>query len=122
MLNLKIIVIGSGPDSRLLADAAKNYNLITYLGFVDEKKKHELLEKGSLMLCTSNLDPFPIATLEALQMGLPVITVPLSGPKNMVNKNKIFGKVSGYSPKSIVKVIGSCEVIVNFRGKRSIFH
>ena len=103
--NLRIIIAGSGLDSHIITSAAKRCDILKYLGYIDEKKKGELLCESSLFLCTSNLDPFSIATVEALQSGLPVVTVPVSGPTNLVNKNSIYGKVSKYSSKSIVDEI-----------------
>ncbi|MCL5252469.1 MAG: glycosyltransferase [Candidatus Thermoplasmatota archaeon] len=93
-----ITAIGSGKDSDLI----KKSNNITYLGFVSNDRKLEELEKSSLLLCTSNSEVLPLAIVEGLCSGLPIVTTPVSGPKDIVGLSPLNGKISTFEPSDMV--------------------
>jgi len=47
---------------------------VTFLGRVSEKKKYELLSRSCVLLHTSHRDSMPFVILEALSVGLPVVS------------------------------------------------
>ena len=93
-----ITAIGSGKDSDLI----KKSNNITYLGFVSNDRKLEELEKSSLLLCTSNSEVLSLAIVEGLCSGLPIVTTPVSGPKDIVGLSPLNGKISTFEPSDMV--------------------
>lgn len=125
---LKIIAIGSGKDESILNIASSRFSTFSYLGFVDKKRKLDLLTRSNLLVCTSNLEPFSMAILEAIFSGLPVVSVPASGPESILMGRELLGKVSIYSAKGMSKdILQYYNKWLNskadyFEQKRKIFH
>ncbi|MFA5004025.1 MAG: glycosyltransferase family 4 protein [Candidatus Saccharimonadales bacterium] len=71
--DVKLLIAGDGPDRQKLKEYAKELQLknVTFLGFVDEQKKLELLRTADLF-CSPALygESFGIVLLEAMAMGL----------------------------------------------------
>lgn len=95
---IKISAIGSGKD----ADKLRRSTSITYLGFVSSETKLVELEKSNLLICTSNMEVFPIVLLEALCSGLPVISTPVAGPSEILEMFPLSGKLSTFKPRGMV--------------------
>jgi len=70
-LNVKLLVAGKGPEQRYASPAVR------FLGGVREMRM--VYDAADLFLFPTLFDPFPLATLEALSAGLPVITTAANG-------------------------------------------
>ena len=73
---IRFIISGTGPDAdNLVREAEKKglMNMITFTGYVDEKKKIDLLSSANLFIYPSDTDTFGISVLEAMSSGLPAI-------------------------------------------------
>lgn len=73
---VRFVISGTGPDSENLARDTRRRNLedrITFTGYVDEKKKIELLSGANVFMYPSETDTFGISVLEAMSTGMPAI-------------------------------------------------
>lgn len=76
--NIILVIAGTGSDDYVnkikeLAREMNTDNNVKFTGFVTEDEKLELLESSKLFISTSHSDITPVASVEALLMGLPVI-------------------------------------------------
>ena len=100
---IRVIAVGSGPDHTLLEGLhCENFH---YFGYVDSKKKMELLANANLLLITSNMDPFPLVCIEGLFSGLPVVSTPVPGPEEIFSMIPDSGMIAGFSPRKLAKYV-----------------
>lgn len=102
--DMQVAIMGSGPDSGPLS-AYKAPGPIRYLGFVSDPVKRETLAASDLLLVTSYIEPFSLATVEGLAAGLRVLTTPASGPKSIVARDSGFGETLPYNPQVFADAI-----------------
>ncbi|NIB99458.1 glycosyltransferase family 4 protein [Halobacterium sp. R2-5] len=69
-----------GPDTTEISETDQ----ITTHGFVSEQRLVELFESAALMVFPAPVGAFPVATLEGLCAGLPVVTTPGVGTATLV--------------------------------------
>lgn len=89
-----------GPDTRDIDGPA---NIETH-GFVSESRLIELFESAALMVFPAPVGAFPVATLEALCTGLPVVTTPGVGTATLIRG--VHGRlVADPNPSDIARSI-----------------
>lgn len=76
---LHLLIIGDGPEKNHYQKLAAELGItdhLTWTGFVDETTKFSLLAASDMFVFTRawNIDGFGMTTIEALSVGLPVIT------------------------------------------------
>lgn len=96
--NIKFVIIGIGKDSNILKNLPKNCE---YLENVNDENKYREIERANLMIITSNIEPYPLVALEAIQNGIPIVSTPASGPSHILSKDSDFGVVSSFSPREL---------------------
>jgi len=82
----KLAMIGIGSDKDHLVSLIERDHLtnnIMLCGFVDEKKKFEVMQRSKLFVLPSYVDAKPIAILEAMSCGLPVLAYDLPALKSI---------------------------------------
>lgn len=92
--NIKIAVVGSGDLEKDTIEESKKlgiYEKINFLGFVSNPYK--ILHDSKVMLMTSDWEGTPMCVLEALSLGIPVVSTPVDGIKDII-KNNIHGFLS----------------------------
>ncbi len=100
---IQVFAVGSGPDHTLLEGLhCENFH---YFGYVDSRKKMELLANANLLLITSNMDPFPLVCIEGLFSGLPVVSTPVPGPEEIFSMMPDSGMIAGFSPRKLAKYV-----------------
>jgi glycosyltransferase involved in cell wall biosynthesis len=72
------LIAGAGDYGPVLKQRLSGAN-VSMPGFVDEEQKKELLSRSHVLLLPSRYEMFPIAALEALSSGTPVITSDIVG-------------------------------------------
>lgn len=89
-----LTVMGTGPDfERLVSDVEANglSNHVTFLGNVPNPEMHHKLSAENIYCLMSNNEGLPIAILEAMRAGLPVISTPVAGiPETVDDRNGIL--------------------------------
>lgn len=90
-----IYFIGIGADEEFVKSFAKDNNLvdsITLLGY--QTNPYKYVSKCDLFVCASYSEGFSTAATEALIVGTPVVTVDVSGMREMLGENNEYGIVT----------------------------
>lgn len=89
--DIKLIIVGSGPEEENLKNLAKKRGLekiIQFEGFVSEEKKFAFLDIADIFVLPSLSEPFGIAILEAMACGKPVIGSNVGGIPFIIENEK----------------------------------
>ena len=85
---------------------------VKYLGFVTGHEKIKVFQKSDIFVLPSYSEGFSMACLEAMAIGLPVITTPVGAMPHLV-KNKINGLITEISNPE--KLVVDIEFFINNR-------
>ncbi len=83
--DVKIAVVGTGDLETETKALAKEYNLfnnVSFLGFMPNPLK--LLYDSKVMVMTSRWEGTPMCALEAMALGVPIVSTPVDGLKDLV--------------------------------------
>lgn len=117
-------VLGNGPDKEKIEKYLLEHDLkdsFTFLGY--QTNPYKYLAKCDLFVCTSVAEGFSTAATEALILGVPVVTTPVAGMKEMLGANNEYGIVAEQSEDSIYKNIKNLiddTKLMEFYKKRSV--
>lgn len=78
--DLKVAIIGSGELSNEAREQVKKYNMedvIHFLGF--QKNPLKFVKDAKVMLMTSRFEGTPMCALEAMALGIPIVSTPVDG-------------------------------------------
>lgn len=73
---MRFVIAGSGPEEETLYAMTARYELedvVTFAGWVDGGRKEALLRESQALVLPSYAEGLPVAVLEAISYGLPVI-------------------------------------------------
>lgn len=88
--NLNFIIGGSGPEEEEIQYLINKYNLNPYIemkGWVSGDLKEELIKKSQLFILPSYNEGLPMAILETMSYGMPVITTNVGSISEVVKNN-----------------------------------
>lgn len=74
--NVKFIIAGNGPEEeniKIAAQEMKIEKIIDFTGWIDLEQKKELLKKSKLLVLPSYNEGLPMAILEAMSYGIPIV-------------------------------------------------
>lgn len=94
-INTHIYFLGTGPDEEYVKNFAIENNLensITLLGY--QTNPYKYVKNCDLFVCASLAEGFSTAATEALIVGTPVVTVEVSGMKEMLGEFNEYGIVT----------------------------
>lgn len=94
-INNNLIILGKGPEeSNLngLIDTLGVNNSVKLLGYNTNPYKY--IKHSDMFVCASFAEGFSTAATEALIIGTPVVTVDVSGMKEMLGENNEYGIVT----------------------------
>lgn len=104
--NLKLIIVGDGPDRVLLKEYIKEKHLsdrVIMVGFQpDPHPYYELMDAFAIV---SHTEAFGLAAVEAMFHRLPVIASKVGGLVNIVNDRETGLLVDAHSPEQVVDAI-----------------
>lgn len=106
--SVKIAVIGTGDledDTHKEAERLKLGSNVTFLGF--QNNPYKILHDSKLMIMTSLCEGTPMCVLEAMSLGVPVVSTPTDGVKVVVENN-----VTGFLGETDKEIINFCKVIL----------
>lgn len=84
------------------ADSLGIKNHVSFTGFVNIDRMREELKKANLAVLPTKAEGLPRVVIEAMAMGLPCITSPVSGNPELINKEML---VEYYDEDSLVNAI-----------------
>lgn len=94
--NIHLLICGNGPLHEILLDKADNLvlnNFVSFLGYITEKEKIELLSIAdvlvvpSIVLDNGETEGMPVVVLEGMAAGLPIIASDVSGVRDVIQTN-----------------------------------
>jgi glycosyltransferase involved in cell wall biosynthesis len=106
--DLKLIILGDGPDRRTLQDFCSDLgvsNRITFTGEVPISEVPAYLIAADLFIFASINETQGLVTLEALASGLPVVAVDASGTRDIV-EDGCQGLLVENKPEALADAIG----------------
>ena len=89
--NLKLIIVGDGPEKNHIHKLVLSFNLNTnviFKGFVNKTKKFELIKNAKILVLSSSQEGFGIVLAEALALSVPVISTNCGGPAEIIDDGK----------------------------------
>lgn len=101
--NIFLQIVGQGEeftDLEKLANAVLIKGTFKFAGFQD--KIYDVLKDTDCLLMTSRWEGFGIVAVEALYMGVQVVSTKCSGPEEIL-ANGLYGKLVGHSPQDIAR-------------------
>lgn len=109
-LNLKFHWIGNGPLMEELINLRDEKGLTEMISFYGFKENpYPYIAQADMMVLPSDAEGFGLVLCEAMCLGVPVISTPTAGPKEIIGNNE-FGILSDFSPESILEAI---KTIIN---------
>ena len=87
--NIHLVFLGSGKEENRLEQIASNTDVANKIHFFGQQDNpYPFLENAKFLVMSSKLEGFPMAILEALSSGIPVISFDCkSGPSEMIQNN-----------------------------------
>lgn len=105
---MHLVVAGDGPLRSALERLAESLDLkerITFRGWISGIEKRELLESAHVFCLPSTKDSFPIAMVEAMSHGLPVVAVRWGGIPEVVPDGRAGLLADADDPQQIAAAI-----------------
>ena len=118
-----LYVLGVGPMQNELEEYIKSNNLcdaVSLLGY--DTNPYKYISKCDLFVCSSYSEGFSTAATEALIVGTPVVTVEVSGMKEMLGENNEYGVVTENTEDALyegIKKMLSTEGMLEDYAKRA---
>lgn len=103
----KLLIAGAGNDEERLKSLTKSDN-ITFLGFVDEETKTELVAQAKAFLFAAEED-FGMSPVEAMALGTPVIGFGKGGTRDYIQEGVNGCFFNRQEPDSLLKAITTFE-------------
>jgi len=87
---VELVLAGTGEveEAQKLATQLGIQEQVIFPGWIDQQQRDELLAQSHLMLLPSYNEGLPMAILEAMSWGLPVITTPVGGIPEVIEHGK----------------------------------
>jgi len=101
-----LYILGIGPMQEELANIIQKDNMtdyVTLLGY--DTNPYKYVSKSDLFVCASFAEGFSTAATEALIVGTPIVTVEVSGMKEMLGENNEYGIVTENSEEALYEGI-----------------
>lgn len=87
--DVHLTIIGDGDEKEHLHNLIKSLNLdrnVSLIGSIPHTKIPKYLENSSIYLMTSRTEGFPLVILEAMAIGLPIISTPVGSIDEIINQ------------------------------------
>ena len=89
VLNLKILIVGDGPEMQSLRDKSKSINAkAAFLGEIPQNKVRELLQMSKLFVQISSYEGLSFSLLQAMEAGVPCIISDIPGNLQVAQSGK----------------------------------
>lgn len=115
-IDAKIVFVGEDYDNGFLklTEFAKKYKIeesVIFTGFVNRERLRELMIESDLAVLPTKAEGLPRVVIEALAMGLPCITTPVSGNPELIDKKYLieYSDVEGFA-SCIIELLTNREL------------
>lgn len=88
--NFKLLIAGAGEEEKKLKEYVKENNMsdiVNFIGWITKEQKPKLLENSDVLILPSYNEGLPIAILEAMSYGLPIISTAVGSIAEAVSGN-----------------------------------
>ena len=82
----RVTMAGKGPLSDEVAELANKYDTVEYQGYVSEREKRAILEKGTIYTLPSYAEGLPIGILEGMAAGNAIISTDVGSIPEVIGK------------------------------------
>jgi len=107
--NIHFSIIGAGPLKNELEILSKQYGISKYITFYGSTSNvNKYLENSDLFILPSITEGFPIAILEAMRLGLPIVSTNVAGIPEMI-KDGLTGKIIEPSVDGVLGFLSNFE-------------
>lgn len=117
-----IYFLGNGIDEEYVRKFIKDNDIedtVTLLGY--QTNPYKFLSKCDLFICASLAEGFSTATTEALILGVPIVTVEVSGMKEMLGENDEYGIVTDNDEEAlfqgIIKMLSTPDLLIDYSSR-----
>lgn len=121
--NLKLVIGGTGEAMTALQQQCKAQQLeefVDFVGWVDGDGKNRLLQSSQCLILPSYNEGLPVAILEALSYGVPVVSTDVGSIREAVLEGVNGHLVSKHAPQEIADAIS--DIIASEDGWRHYSH
>ncbi|SFM82636.1 glycosyltransferase [Marinobacter pelagius] len=117
--NVRLLVVGEGPDRGLLKELASSLGIDHRVEFLGNRSNiNEILAESEIFLMSSAWEGLPIALIEATLAGLPVIVTNVGGCAEVVhqcaNGFVVDSLEAGDYASALSKMVGDAELRASF--------
>jgi glycosyltransferase involved in cell wall biosynthesis len=114
---VELVLAGTGEIEQVynLATELGIEKQIIFVGWIDPQKRDQLLAESDVMLLPSYNEGLPMAILEAMSWGLPVITTPVGGIPEVIENGKTGLLVT---PGNILELTAAMQSLIENPGLR----
>lgn len=111
--NVRIAIIGNGPMEKEIQTLVSEKGLcdnIHFLGYMSNP--HGVLKNSKVMLMTSRWEGTPMCALEAMALGIPVVSTPTDGLKDVITHgiNGYLSDEDEQLTRHIVSLLSDCQI------------
>jgi glycosyltransferase involved in cell wall biosynthesis len=102
----RLVIVGHGslePDLRSLSRDLGIAERVTFKGY--RRDVHDLLAAADVLLMTSMAEGMPIALIEAMAAGVPIVTAPWAGAREMLDDGAAGWLSVDWRPESIAAAL-----------------
>ncbi|MBQ9729958.1 MAG: glycosyltransferase [Clostridia bacterium] len=104
--NTHFYALGVGPEQERIEQYTKENGISEYYTFLGyQTNPYKYVAKCDLFLCASTAEGFSTAATESLIVGTPVVTVDVSGMKEMLGENGEYGIVTPQSEEALYQAV-----------------
>lgn len=105
----KIAIVGTGDLEDVAKELCKSLNLQNNVNFVGFKRNpNKLLRSAKVMIMTSLFEGTPMVALEAMALGVPIVSTPVDGMRDLV-ENGVNGYLSDNDNDFADHVVDICN-------------
>ncbi len=113
---LSLNIAGTGPEEdRIRRLAERLPGCVTFLGFIDEARKREVLSETDVFVQLSIREGLSIATLEALASAVPCLVSNLPGVREPITPGQTGWYVE--DPESVASVVAALRRVLDGRAR-----
>ena len=106
--NVELTLLGDGEDRQFLENLAKDMNIsdrVHFGGFVDQETIAKTLRESDMFVLPSFAEGIPVALMEAMAIGIPVITTYVGGITELVIDQETGQVVYPSDPNALADAI-----------------